>query len=178
MAEKGLAKVALSVTTLDRKLARSMEPRASTPERRIEAIRQLTGAGIPTTVMVAPIIPAVTDSEIETILTRAHEAGAREAGYVMLRLPLEVEDVFSEWLLANAPDKYRHVFSLVRGMRDGKAYDSTWGKRQTGSGPYAWMTGRRFQLACERLGLNAQKRRLRTDLFVKPLREGAQLSLF
>jgi DNA repair photolyase len=120
----------------------------------------------------------VTDSEIETILTRAHEAGAREAGYVMLRLPLEVEDVFGEWLLANAPDKYRHVFSLVRGMRDGKAYDSTWGKRQTGSGPYAWMTGRRFQLACERLGLNVQKRRLRTDLFVKPLREGAQLSLF
>jgi DNA repair photolyase len=178
MAEKGLAKVALSVTTLDRKLARSMEPRASTPERRIEAIRQLSDAGIPTTVMVAPIIPAVTDSEIETILTRAHEAGAREAGYVMLRLPLEVEDVFGEWLLANAPDKYRHVFSLVRAMRDGKAYDSTWGKRQTGSGPYAWMTGRRFQIACERLGLNAQKRRLRTDLFLKPLREGAQLSLF
>ena len=178
MAEKGLAKVALSVTTLDRKLARSMEPRASTPERRIEAIRQLTSAGIPTTVMVAPIIPAVTDSEIETILARAHEAGAREAGYVMLRLPLEVEDVFSEWLLAHAPDKYRHVFSLVRGMRDGKAYDSTWGKRQTGAGPYAWMAGRRFQLACERLGLNATKLRLRTDLFVKPVREGAQLSLF
>ena len=178
MAEKGLAKVALSITTLDRKLARSMEPRASTPERRLEAIRELSAAGIPTTVMVAPIIPAVNDAEIETILTRAHEAGAREAGYVMLRLPLEVEDVFSEWLLVHAPDKYRHVMSLVRSMRDGKAYDSTWGKRQTGTGPYAWMTGRRFQIACERLGLNLQKRRLRNDLFIKPIREGAQLSLF
>ncbi|MDB5542934.1 MAG: family radical protein [Hyphomicrobiales bacterium] len=178
MAAKGLAKVALSITTLDRKLARSMEPRAATPERRIEAIRQLSEAGIPTTVMVAPIIPAVTDSEIESILARAHEAGAREAGYVMLRLPIEVEDVFSEWLLAHAPDKYRHVFSLVRAMRDGKAYDSTWGKRQTGKGPYALMTGRRFQAACERLGLNAQKHRPRTDLFIRCAREGAQLSLF
>jgi DNA repair photolyase len=178
MAAKGLAKVALSITTLDRKLARSMEPRAATPERRIDAIRQLTEAGVPTTVMVAPIIPAVTDSEIEAILARAHEAGAREAGYVMLRLPLEVEDVFSEWLLAHAPDKYRHVFSLVRAMRDGKAYDSTWGKRQTGKGPYAMMTGRRFQAACERLGLNVEKRRLRTDLFIRCAREGAQLSLF
>ncbi len=178
MAAKGLAKVALSITTLDRKLARSMEPRAATPERRIDAIRQLSEAGIPTTVMVAPIIPAVTDSEIESILARAHEAGAREAGYVMLRLPLEVEDVFSEWLLAHAPDKYRHVFSLVRAMRDGKAYDSTWGKRQTGKGPYALMTGRRFQAACERLGLNVQKQRLRTDLFIRAAREGAQLSLF
>jgi DNA repair photolyase len=178
MAAKGLAKVALSITTLDRKLARSMEPRAATPERRLDAIKQLSEAGIPTTVMVAPIIPAVTDSEIETILTRAHEAGARQAGYVMLRLPLEVEDVFSEWLLAHAPDKYRHVFSLVRAMRDGKAYDSTWGKRQTGKGPYAMMTGRRFQAACERLGLNAQKHRLRTDLFIKAARDGAQLSLF
>jgi DNA repair photolyase len=178
MAAKGLAKVALSITTLDRKLARSMEPRAATPERRLDAIKQLSEAGIPTTVMVAPIIPAVTDSELESILARAHEAGAREAGYVMLRLPLEVEDVFSEWLLAHAPDKYRHVFSLVRAMRDGKAYDSTWGKRQTGKGPYAMMTGRRFQAACERLGLNVQRQRLRTDLFIRCAREGAQLSLF
>lgn len=178
MAAKGLAKVALSITTLDRKLARTMEPRASTPERRLDAVRQLADAGVPASVMVAPIIPAVNDSEIETILTRAQEAGAREAGYVMLRLPLEVEDIFSEWLLEHFPDKYRHVLSLVRSMRDGKAYDSTWGKRQTGSGPYAWMTGRRFEMACARLGLNQEKRRLRTDLFQKPIREGAQLSLF
>ncbi|MDB5508386.1 MAG: radical protein [Hyphomicrobiales bacterium] len=178
MAAKGLAKVALSITTLDRKLARTMEPRASSPERRLDAVRQLSEAGIPTSVMVAPIIPAVTDHEIETILTRAEAMGAREAGYVMLRLPLEVEDLFSEWLLAHFPDKYRHVLSLVRSMRDGKAYDSTWGKRQTGTGPYAWMTGRRFEIACDKLGLNKEKRKLRTDLFKRPLRQGAQLSLF
>lgn len=178
MAAKGLAKVALSVTTLDRKLARTMEPRASTPERRLEAVRLLSEAGIPTSVMVAPIIPAVTDHEIETILARAHAMGAREAGYVMLRLPLEVEDLFGQWLLAHFPDKYRHVLSLVRSMRDGKAYDSAWGKRMTGTGPYAWMTGRRFEIACEKLELNKERRRLRIDLFKRPLRQGAQLSLF
>jgi DNA repair photolyase len=178
MAAQGLAKVALSVTTLDRALAHTMEPRASSPERRLDAIRHLSEAGIPTSVMVAPIIPAVTDAEIETILTRAHAAGAPEAGYVMLRLPLELEDLFSEWLLANFPDKYRHVMSLVRSMRDGKAYDAAWGKRMTGTGPYAWMTGRRFEIACNKLGLNQEKRRLRNDLFEKPLRAGAQLSLF
>ncbi|MDB5596627.1 MAG: radical protein [Hyphomicrobiales bacterium] len=178
MAEKGLAKVALSITTLDRKLARTMEPRASSPEKRLEAIRQLSDAGIPTSVMVAPIIPAVTDTEIETILTRAQAMGAQEAGYVMLRLPLEVEDLFSEWLLAHFPDKYRHVLSLVRSMRDGKAYDSAWGKRMTGTGPYAWMTGRRFEIACDKLGLNKERRKLRVDLFKRPLRAGEQLSLF
>lgn len=178
MAAKGLAKVALSVTTLDGGLARSMEPRASSPERRIEAIRQLAAAGVPTTVMVAPIIPAINDAEIEKILERAHEAGAREAGYVMLRLPLEVEDVFGEWLLARFPDRYRHVMSLVRSMREGKAYDSAWGKRMTGTGPYAWMTGRRFEIAAERLGFNKQRVKPRTDLFVPPVRKGEQLRLF
>ena len=178
MAAKGLAKVALSVTTLDASLARSMEPRASSPERRIEAIRALAAAGVPTTVMVAPIIPAINDSEIEKILERAQEAGAREAGYVMLRLPLEVEDVFGEWLLARFPDRYRHVMSLVRSMREGKAYDSAWGKRMTGTGPYAWMTGRRFEIAAERLGFNKQRMKPRTDLFVPPIRKGEQLRLF
>ena len=178
MAAKGLAKVALSVTTLDAGLARTMEPRASTPERRIEAIRRLSAAGVPTTVMVAPIIPAINDAEIEKILERAGEAGAREAGYVMLRLPLEVEDVFGEWLLAHFPDRYRHVMSLVRSMRGGKAYDSTWGKRMTGTGPYAWMTGRRFEIAAERLGFNRQRLKPRTDLFVAPPRKGEQLRLF
>ena len=98
----------------------------------------------------APIIPAVNDAEIETILTRAHAMGAREAGYVMLRLPLEVEDIFGEWMLARFPGKYRHVMALVRGMRGGKAYDSAWGKRMTGTGPYAWMVGRRFEIAARR----------------------------
>ena len=178
MAKKGLAKVALSVTTLDRKLARLMEPRAATPDKRLEAIRQLSDAGIPTAVMVAPIIPAINDPEIEAILKRAHAMGAREAGYVMLRLPLEVEDLFGEWLLAHFPDKFRHVMSIVRAMRGGKAYDSTWGKRMTGSGPYAWMAGRRFEVACDKLGFNKQRTKLRTDLFTPPMRSGQQLSLF
>jgi DNA repair photolyase len=178
MADRGLAKVALSVTTLDRDLARSMEPRASTPARRLDAIRQLSEAGIPTSVMVAPIIPGVTDSEIETILNRAHAMGARDAGYVMLRLPLEVRDLFGEWMMSNAPDKYRRVMSLVRSTRDGKDYDSTWGKRMTGDGPYAWMTGRRFEVAAERLGFNKTRVKLRTDLFRPLARRGAQLSLF
>ena len=111
-------------------------------------------------------------------LARAHAAGAREAGYVMLRLPLEVEDIFSEWLLAHFPDRYRHVMSLVRGVRDGKAYDSSWGKRMTGTGPYAWVTGRRFEIAAAKAGLNLQRTRLRTDLFVSPRRGAQQLSLF
>jgi DNA repair photolyase len=181
MAAKGLAKVALSVTTLDAKLARTLEPRAATPSRRLETIRLLAEAGIPTAVMVAPIIPAVNDAEIETILTRAHAMGAREAGYVLLRLPLEVRDLFREWLLANRPDKLRHVLSLVRSTRDGKDYDSTWGKRMTGTGPYAWMIGRRFEIALAKLGFNKTRTRLRTDLFVRPGRavdDGAQLSLF
>ncbi len=178
MAAKGLARVALSVTTLDRRLARSMEPRASTPERRLEAIRQLSEAGIPTTVMVAPIIPGVTDSEIETILERAYEAGARSAGYVMLRLPLEVQDIFGQWLLENAPAKYRRVMNLMRSMREGKLYDSSWGTRMTGSGPYAGITGRRFEAAAQRLEFNQNRTRLRTDLFKAPTRPGGQMSLF
>ncbi len=178
MAAKGLAKVALSVTSLDGKLSRLMEPRAAQPERRLETIRALSEAGIPTSVMVAPIIPSINDHEIEAILMRAHAAGAREAGYVMLRLPLEVEDIFSEWLLAHFPDRYRHVMSLVRGVRDGKAYDSSWGKRMTGTGPYAWVTGRRFEIAAAKAGLNLQRTRLRTDLFVSPRRGAQQLSLF
>ncbi|MBX9760637.1 MAG: PA0069 family radical SAM protein [Beijerinckiaceae bacterium] len=178
MAEKGLAKVALSITSLDRKLSRLMEPRAAQPDKRLEAIRMLSEAGVPASVMVAPIIPAINDHEVEAILAAAYGAGAREAGYVMLRLPLEIEDLFSEWLLAHFPHRYRHVMSLVRGMRGGKAYDSTWGKRMTGSGPYAWMTGRRFEIAATRAGFNQQRRKLRTDLFSPPVRPGEQLKLF
>ena len=177
MAERGLAKVALSVTTLDRHLARNMEPRAATPTKRLEAIRQLTEAGIPTSVMVAPIIPGLTDQEIERILDSARNAGAREAGYVLLRLPLEVAPIFKDWLLRHYPDRYRHVMSLVRSMRDGKDYDSEWGKRMKGSGPYAWQIGRRFEIAARKLGLNVEKRPLRTDLFVAPERAGKQLML-
>ena len=149
MAKRNLARVAISVTTLDPKLARTMEPRAATPARRLEALRQLSEAGIPTTAMVAPIIPAINDMDIERILDAVAHAGVNGAGYVMLRLPLEVRDLFKEWLMANYPDRFRHVMKLIREMRGGKDYDSTWGKRMTGDGPYAWMIGRRFEAACE-----------------------------
>jgi DNA repair photolyase len=178
MAKRNLAKVALSVTTLDPKLARSMEPRASTPVKRLEALRQLSEAGIPTTVMVAPVIPALNDSEIERILDSAAHAGVKEASYVLLRLPLEVRDLFREWLEANYPDRAQHVFSSIRDMRDGRDYDSAWGTRMKGTGPMAWMIGRRFEIACARLGLNKRRTKLTADHFVSPGRGGEQLSLF
>ena len=178
MAERKLAKVALSITTLDAKLARTMEPRAATPARRLEALRQLSDAGIPTTVMVAPVIPAMNDAEIERILDAAALAGVQSAGYVMLRLPLEVRDLFKEWLSAHYPDRFRHVMKLVREMRGGKDYDATFGKRQKGDGPYAWLIGRRFEAACERLGLNKSKTRLTTEHFQRPVKGSEQLSLF
>ncbi|MFK0688346.1 PA0069 family radical SAM protein [Mesorhizobium sp. IMUNJ 23033] len=177
MAERGLAKVALSVTTLDRMLARTMEPRASTPTKRLEAIRQLSDASIPASVMVAPIIPGLTDPEMERILDSARAAGAREAGYVILRLPLEVAPIFKDWLLRHYPDRYRHVMSLIRSMRDGKDYDSEWGKRMKGAGPYAWQIGRRFEITAKRLGLNAERRTLRTDQFVAAANATEQLML-
>jgi DNA repair photolyase len=178
MAERRLAKVALSVTTLDPKLARVMEPRAATPARRLDALRQLTEAGIPTSVMVAPVIPALNDSEIERILDAAAAVGVKEAGYVFLRLPLEVRDLFREWLMTNFPDRYRHVFKLVRETRDGKDYDSNWGKRQTGTGPIAWMIGRRFEVACEKLGFNKVRTKLTTERFTPPHQGPEQLALF
>jgi DNA repair photolyase len=178
MAKRNLAKVAISVTTLDGKLARTMEPRASTPAKRLEALRQLSEAGIPTAAMFAPVIPAINDAEIERILDAVALAGVKSAGYVMLRLPLEVRDLFKEWLMANYPDRFRHVMKLVREMRGGKDYDSTWGKRQTGEGPYAWLIGRRFEAACERLGLNRERAKLTTEHFQKPVKGSEQLSLF
>jgi DNA repair photolyase len=180
MAKRNLVKVAISVTTLDPKLARVMEPRAPTPPRRLEALRQLSAAGIPSSVMVAPVIPAINDADIERILDAAAAAGVSGAGYVLLRLPLEVRDLFKEWLMANFPDRYRHVFALIRQMRGGKDYDAQWGKRMTGSGPYAWMIGRRFERACERLGLNVRKAKLTTEHFKPASRreEANQLSLF
>jgi DNA repair photolyase len=177
MAKRNLVKVALSVTTLDPKLARVMEPRAATPQRRLEALRALAQAGVPASVMVAPIIPAINDAEIERILDAASALGVKEAGYVLLRLPLEVRDLFREWLLANFPDRYRHVFKLIRETRGGKDYDSKWGMRMTGSGPIAWMIGRRFEAACEKLALNTTRTKLTTAHFSPPGRETEQLSL-
>ncbi|MEI2297818.1 PA0069 family radical SAM protein [Ensifer sp. MJa1] len=177
MAEKGLVRVGLSVTTLDRTLARTMEPRASTPVKRLEAIRALAEAGVPAGVLVSPIIPALNDHEIERVLEATRTAGATEASYVLLRLPLEVSPLFRDWLLRNYPDRYRHVMSLIRSMRGGKDYDAEFGKRMKGAGPYAWQIGRRFDLAVKRLGFNPTRRQLRDDLFVPPLGMGVQLSL-
>jgi DNA repair photolyase len=177
MAKRGLVKVALSVTTLDRKLARAMEPRASTPDKRLEALGKLVEAGIPTSVMVAPVIPGLSDMEMERILERAAAAGVTQAGYVLLRLPLEIGDLFTEWLRSNCPDRANRVLSLMRSTRGGKLYDAKWGERMVGEGPYAWMIGRRFEVAAERLGFNKQSVELRTDLFTPPVLPGQQLRL-
>ncbi len=178
MAQRGLVKVALSVTTLDRKLARAMEPRASAPSKRLEAIARLAEAGVPASVMVAPIIPALNDAEIEPILQAAYDRGAREAGYVLLRLPREVSGLFKDWLARNYPDRYRHVISVMRSMRGGKDYDANWSSRMTGTGPYAWQIGRRFELASRRLGFNKRRLRLDCDQFEPPFKAAEQLSLF
>jgi len=178
MASSDLVKVAISVTTLDAKLARITEPRASTPPRRLEALRQLVRAGVPTSTLVAPVIPAINDAEIERILEAVAATGVRHAGYVLLRLPLEVRDLFREWLMANFPGRHRHVFKLIRDMRGGKDYDSSFGTRMTGSGPIAWMIGRRFEVACERLGFNATSVKTTTEHFRPPLPATEQLSLF
>ncbi|NTG49489.1 PA0069 family radical SAM protein [Agrobacterium rhizogenes] len=177
MAAKNLVRVGLSVTTLDRKLARTMEPRAATPQRRLEAIRALSEAGIQTAIMVAPIIPALNDHEIERILDAGKAAGAMEASYVILRLPLEVSPLFRDWLLQHYPDRYRHVMSLIRSMRGGKDYDADFGKRMKGAGPYAWQISRRFEMATRRLELTRRNIALRDDLFVPPDGSGVQLSL-
>ena len=167
MAKRGLVKVALSVTTLDRRLARAMEPRAATPQRRHRRAPPAPEAGIPTTIMVAPVIPALNEAEIERILEVGASVGVKEAGYVLLRLPLEVKDIFIDFLNREYPDRAKHVISVIKTMRGGKEYDSKWGERQTGTGPYAWQIGRRFEIAARRLGLNAERRKLRTDLFVR-----------
>jgi DNA repair photolyase len=178
MAKRDLVKVAMSVTTLDPKLARVMEPRASTPARRLGALRELVKAGVPASALVAPVIPAINDAEIERILEALAEAGVRHAGYVLLRLPLELKDLFREWLIENFPDRYRHVINLIRETRGGKDYDSTWGKRMTGSGPIAWMIGRRFEVACQRLGFNLTSVKTTTEHFRPPRPAADQLDLF
>jgi DNA repair photolyase len=177
MARLGLAKVAVSVTTLDRKLARTMEPRASTPPKRLDAIRALNEAGVPVGVMFAPVIPALNDDELEAVLNGAAAAGARSAGYVLLRLPLEIKDLFGEWLEANEPARAKHVTSLIRQMRGGKDYDSQWHTRMKGTGPYAEMIARRFQLAVKRLGLNRATTPLVLNKFQRPSALGEQLAL-
>ncbi len=178
LAKRGLVKVCLSVTSLDHRLARKMEPRATTPARRVEAIERLAEAGVPVGVMVAPIIPAINDGEIEAVLERGAAAGAREAGYVLLRLPLEISGLFQEWLQEEFPDRAKRVMSLVRSTRGGKDYVSRWRERQTGTGPYAELIAQRFRIATQRLGLNSNRTVLRSDLFKPPAAVSKQLDLF
>jgi len=177
MAERGLVKVAVSVTTLDRAVARKMEPRAATPPRRLEAIRELAAAGVPVSVMAAPIVPAINDSEIERILQAARDAGAAEAGFVLLRLPLELKELFREWLATEFPDRAARVINILRSMHGGRDYVAAFGIRQRGRGPYAEQIATRFRLAVKRLGLNERHLKLRTDLFRRPVPRGGQLTL-
>jgi DNA repair photolyase len=179
MAKEKLAIVTISVTTLDRALARVMEPRAATPQRRLETIAALAAAGIPTGVLSAPMIPALNDSEMEAILERARAAGAISAGYTLLRLPLELKALFREWLETHFPDKATHVLSLVAQTHGGRLYDGAWSKRMTGSGPYADLLRVRFDRACRKLGFNPRTTDpLDTSRFRPPPQSGDQLSLF
>ena len=178
LAADGLAQVAISITTLDRKLARSMEPRAATPEKRLATLRALTATGIPTMVMFAPVIPGLNDHELEGVLEAAREAGASRAGYVILRLPREIKDLFCEWLAADHPDRARRVMSLVRQTRGGKDYDADWSQRMRGTGPVADLIALRFKTARTRLGLDRPVRGLDLTRFRVPKPPGAQRDLF
>ncbi len=177
MAEAGLARVMISLTTLKPDLARKMEPRATRPALRVAALRQLAAAGIPAGVLTAPLIPALNDEELEALLEAAADAGAGSAGYVLLRLPLEIKTLFEEWLDAHYPDRKGRILSLVRQTRGGKLYESDWRTRQRGRGPYAELLERRFALACARLGLNRDAWSLDTTQFRRPQTASAQLSL-
>jgi DNA repair photolyase len=182
MARDRLASVAVSVTTLDRGLARKMEPRAATPERRLETIEALASAGIPAAVLASPMIPALNDAELERILEAAAARGAGAAGYILLRLPLELAPMFEEWLAAHYPGKAKHVMSIIRQSRDGKAYQAQWGTRMRGTGAYAELLRRRFESAVHRLGLDQRREAWRLDCsrFRAPAKpqDRAQLSLF
>jgi len=178
MGQQGLARVIVSATTLDPQLARIMEPRAAAPHRRIEMIAALHEAGVPVSVNAAPMIPAINDMELERIIEAGAKAGADSAGYILVRLPNELAELFTEWLETHFPDRASHVLSLLGQMRDGRLNDPRFGFRMRGSGPYAELLSKRCRLSCRRLGLNQQRPKLRTDLFRLPPRVGDQLSLF
>ena len=178
MAEARLARVHVSVTTLDPALARKLEPRAARPGLRVETIRGLAEGGVPVGALAAPMIPALNDDELEAILETCADAGARTAGYILLRLPLEIKDLFSEWLDAHFPARKKRVLGLLRSARGGKLYDPAWGKRMKGEGVYAELLARRFELACKRLGLNRPDWEFDTAQFQRPASGGRQLALF
>ncbi len=176
MARRGLVRVGISVTTLDAKLSRLMEPRAPAPQRRLQVIRTLAGAGIPVRVMASPMIPALTDPEMESILAAGRDAGARHASWIMLRLPREVSPLVQEWLADHFPDRAERIMSRLREMHGGRAYDATWHRRMRGEGPYADIVAQRFQVAVKRLGLGRKAPPMRRDLFRAPLDVGRQMS--
>jgi DNA repair photolyase len=178
MAAQGLLRVGISVATLDPVLSRRMEPRVAIPARRLQTIRRLTEAGIPVRVMIAPVVPGLTDPELEKILEAAKDAGAVAASYISIRLPLEVSGLFQDWLVQNYPDRASKVMARVRELHGGKDYDAEWGKRFRGQGLWADLMARRFAVAAARLGLNQPQPPLRVDLFRAPARTGDQLSLF
>lgn len=176
MAEKEIARVAISLTTLDPALDRNMEPRAASPDLRLKTITALASAGIPVTVMIAPIIPCLNDAELENLLAAARDAGASHAGYVLLRLPHELKDIFHEWLMARYPDRAKRVINTLREMRGGFDYDADWQTRRKGEGTLARLIETRFHKAVVRLGYDQTKRPLRYDLFRKPEPENRQTS--
>lgn len=178
MARDRLASAVVSVTTLDRKLARAMEPRASTPPKRLEAIRRLADAGVPTAVSFSPVIPGLNDHELEAVLEAAAAAGATQAFYVTLRLPLEIKDLFREWLADARPDRAARVMSLVRQTRGGKDYDADWAQRMKGTGPIADLIAARFAAAKRRLGLDDPLHDLDVTRFKVPQTSGSQTDLF
>ncbi len=178
LAAQGLVRVGISLTTLDAGLARRLEPRTMAPAKRLEVIRRLTEAGIPTRAMIAPVIPGLTDAELEPILKAVAAAGACAASYIPLRLPLEVSPLFQAWLARHEPGRAAKVMGRVRDLHGGRDYEPEWGRRMRGQGPWADLLARRFGVATRRLGLTAQLPPLRTDLFATPFSGGAQLSLF
>ncbi len=178
MAARNLATTAISITTLDRSLARAMEPRAATPGKRLEAIARLSEAGVPVCVMFAPAIPGLNDHELEAVLEAAAAAGAQSAGYVTLRLPLEIKDLFREWLEEARPDRAKRVMSLIRQSRGGLDYDARWGSRMVGTGPVAEILRARFQAAVKRYGLNRERRPADLSQFRVPVKTGGQMDLF
>jgi DNA repair photolyase len=183
MARKNLVKAFVSITTLDRKVARSLEPRAASPQRRLDAIRALAAAGVPCGVMIAPLIPALTDPTMEAILEQAAAAGATMAGWILLRLPNEVRPLFKEWLATHYPQRAEHVMSIVRQSRGGRENDPEFGSRMSGSGNFVELIGKRFDLACRRFGLNLEENHMASrggldcSLFRPPSASG-QLKLF
>jgi DNA repair photolyase len=177
MAERNLVAVSISITTLDNELKRTLEPRAAGPASRLTVVRKLTEAGVPVGVMVAPVIPVLTDHELESILEAAAGAGARRAGYVMLRLPFEVKAIFREWLQNHAPLKAEHVMARVHELRGGRDNDPRFGSRMRGEGVFAELFRKRFEVACRRYGFNKERRQLDTRRFVPPGAAHAQLSL-